>query len=290
MRYVYGEEVIIVNFIGNFILLLSVFKARRLKAAYLRICVSAAIGAAYAFGAIACEGLFVSWVGKLAALAAMGAAITKPLKLLDVMINCALVTVASFASGGCILFISYLFNPYLSAAVDRAISVTYPAAAFGMIIGAFATVKIYQKVFLKLEGVEYSKVTVTSEGVEMTLTLLEDSGNLLRTNTGAAVVLLENDKFVRLSGIDTYEFETYDAYSRYVDALERSKKTRVSPIALSTINKRGIQLIYKADKMLLDGNICVSPVYVSGASQMRRRSFDGIYSRKIINERCFYEY
>ncbi|MDR2519451.1 MAG: sigma-E processing peptidase SpoIIGA [Eubacteriaceae bacterium] len=282
----YGEDIILINFIVNFILLASVFRARRRKVSYWRCSLAASLGALYALAAVGGSGALFEVAFKLASCAAMGIIITpKPIPK-DAAINSALILCTSFSCAGATLFFSYLAKGAAAPGTIFAAQHATRAAVFlGALFGSAVASLVYDRAFLRLEGVEFSRAVVVCGARQMKATLLNDTGNLLRTLGGHSITLLSEPLFRELTGIQRCRLDSYEEFEREREGMDAFQKERVGIAMVESMNGSSLQIIFRADALRLEGGFAASPAYISAAKNMSSSTFDGIYNQKYIMER-----
>ncbi|MCL1913985.1 MAG: sigma-E processing peptidase SpoIIGA [Eubacteriaceae bacterium] len=285
MRYVYGEELFAMNFACNLILALSAYKARRIKIVWARACLGALVGVAYMFLVVA-NRFYATAFWKLAALVLMALCITPHIALRELVINSALMLVSSFSAAGCVLALSMVASTSLAAGFGPA---SYITSVLGAALGAFATITVYRKSFLSLEGAKYSTFNIKSEGRSIRAVLFDDSGNLAKTPFGASISVLEEKSFLELSGASCSSVGGYAEFASFVHEVPDERKSRFSVTKLSGVGTESYRLVYKADLAAINGQYILAPAYFCGAPLPGSWEYDGVCNIRLILERCVYE-
>jgi len=209
--------------------------------------------------------------------------------LKDVAINAALILCTSFSCAGAILFLSWLSASSLYASLASPLHANYATALVGTIAGGWMAAVVYDKAFLRLEGLEYAKAAIECNGKREEAVLLNDTGNLLRTATGHPVIFLNATMFQKLTGIDRLVFSGFEEYMAYYESLPASIRGRISATSVQSANSLSLQIVFKADKIVFQGLAFLAPAYISGSENMKELTFDGIYNHKFLMERYRYE-
>ncbi|MCL1803993.1 MAG: sigma-E processing peptidase SpoIIGA [Eubacteriaceae bacterium] len=282
MRYIYGEAFILQNFIGNYMVLSSVLRARRRKKAPLRVAAASLCGAVYALAALKLGGLLVGIAFKLASCAAMSFILTRKPTARDIAINACLALFSSFACAGSALFFSFCAAKGFSGALAYE---PVPSLA-GLICGSLFTQQVYSKAYLPLEGVLYAKAQLFYGPDVWKASLLNDSGNLLKTLGGNSVALLNEALFSEITGLAHYAFSTYEEYEKAYGSLEPYQQKRCSALLVESANASNVQIVFKIDRLEFEDGLALEPAYISGAKNVSVHSFDGVYNRNHVLERC----
>lgn len=291
MNYVYGEEVIIVNFIGDFMILATVLFTRNKPFSIFRCAAGAVIGVLYAFGAILWGSITINLPMKLLVSCAMALIITKPCTFKDTIINAAVIIFTSFVSAGCTLFFSFVFTSSLYVGGGFLFSSNYALLFFGMLAGCLSVKQIYgvMNKYLQFDRLIYPCTVVYNNKIK-TINLLADSGNLLRTVTGKNVVVLDHQIFSDLTGISKMRFESYEEYEEYFRQLNEFDRFKVGIILAQTIHSTQYLLVIKIDEIRFKNGFILYDIYTaSGNIDHTKGEFGGIFNPILLKRRFDYE-
>ncbi len=289
MNYVYGEEVILVNFIGDFLIAATAVLARNKKFSPLRCSAAGIIGVAYAFAAILWSSITVHFPVKILVSFAMAFVITKNNKIKDILLNTALLVFVSFVSAGCTLCLSFLFSGSLILTGGYLFTSNYATIFSGMILGCVSVYFIYGILNkqLKFDRLIY-ECCIRFKGEIMKAKLLADSGNLLKTLTGNPVIVLESSLFIYLTKITQVRFADYGEYEQYIK--QKDIKAITSIIYAQTIHSSEYLLVVKADEIAFDGGAVYYDVYMASGNVKRPKGeFNGIFNPTLLKRRNAYE-
>lgn len=287
MNYVYGEEVILVNFIGDFIIAATVVLARNKKFSFLRCSAAGAIGVLYAFSAIIWSSVMIQFPVKILVSFAMAFFITKENKIKDIFLNTALLVFISFVAAGCTLFLSFLFSSSIVLSAGYLFGSGYVTILAGMIIGCSSVYFLYGLLNkqLNFDQMIYP-CSVHINGEKRNVKLLADSGNLLRTISGNNVIVLENSIFTSLTQILKVRFADYAEYESYVRSLNDCLKSVVSIVFAQTIHSSEYLLVIKADEIRFENGVVLSDVYIASGNVKRPKGeFNGIFNPVLLKRR-----
>jgi hypothetical protein len=229
------------------------------------------------------EGVFVSQIMKLTTCFLMALIISK-FALKDIALNAALILIETYSTAGAILFLSFLnVQTAYTAALP---GVGYLSMVLGALMGAYLTLLIYEAALSKFEDTLISKVTIECGPCRTNARLLSDSGNLLTTPTGNPITIIRKDLFLSITGLSEATFESYEDYLAFHETLEIDTRKRTNVVSVQSVTGNSLILIYRVDRLVLDGDYYISPAYIGAAQTFKSTGFDGIYNRRSTLNRC----
>lgn len=114
------------------------------------------------------------------------------------------------------------------------------------------------------------------------LRLYHDSGNLLATYGGEAVIVIKDEYYAYLFGISAARFDDLPAALTAASLLSERERAQTLLLGASTINGQTILLVHRADNLFLPAfGKNVSPIYVA-AGAIGSDAFDGIANMDMI--------
>ena len=283
MKYVYIEEIVALNLISNLIIIYSVIKMRRINLHIARVIVGALVGALFAVLVAMYDD--INNVGyKIIVTLIMSLLISERMKAREVIVSFSLLTICSFTASGIVIFISMISSGVNGVMTEYIFRTNYIIILFSLLSARYLTSYLYRFALKRfnLQGDIYL-CDITAKDKTVSLKLLNDSGNLLRSIGGEPICVISKKMFYRITQIKS-EFDTYTDYSVYYDNLSDEDKQRVSVVKIGTVIGSKLQLYYRADSLSINNSKTLRNVLISSGS-INSTSYDGVINMKEYDNR-----
>lgn len=282
--YVYIEDIILVNFVADYIVLNRVLKKNCINRIMLcNILVS--ILETLFITLIFIKGyLYLSNIFKFLALFVSAFFVTKPRKIKNFFKNLFLIYIYTFILAGAVLFVKYF------SVKDPFYKMDYSVGLFDIVSGFFiGYVLIYIfdtfvfNKFVQISGTYEAEILFADKTVK-DIFLYADTGNLIRTLSGDSVVVINNKIMKNICKTEKIRFDSYDEYLECYRSLDYDVFIHCGVIKVNTVSEGEYLLSVRVDKMIFGGKYIIENVTVVGGN-FTYSEFDGIFNPIILTNR-----
>ena len=278
--YVYIEEVFLVNFLADYIICHFVCRLKSCGKRTSRCALCAFTGAAYAVLSI-----YINFgiAGKIIVCIIMGAILDSSGPHETVVASVYILTGSFICAGGSIAF-TYIFN---SDDMISPVKLNYTVLFSGIAVALFVFDKCMRPMTADMEiGKKIISGEIYFSGNTVSVSLFNDSGNLLRTNNGSSIVIVDYSVSEKLlKGICENIFPSYtDSSITQNPPPELYGKTGI--VYANTISGKSTLFTLRADSMMLlysDEIIEINPVYLA-FTEIKDNRFCGIVNCGLITK------
>lgn len=282
--YVYIEDIILVNFVADYIVLNRVLKKNCINRIMLcNILVS--ILETLFITLIFIKGyLYLSNIFKFLTLFVSAFFVTKPRKIKNFFKNLFLIYIYTFILAGAVLFVKYF------SVKDPFYKMDYSVGLFDIVSGFFiGYVLIYIfdtfvfNKFVQISGTYGAEILFADKTVK-DIFLYADTGNLIRTLSGDSVVVINNKIMKNICKTEKIRFDSYDEYLECYCSLDYDVFIHCGVIKVNTVSGGEYLLSVRVDKMIFGGKYIIENVTVVGGN-FTYSEFDGIFNPIILTNR-----
>ncbi len=286
--YVYIEDIILVNFVADYIVLNWVCKKNCInRIMFCNILVS--ILETLFITLIFIKGyLYLSNIFKFLTLFISAFFVTKPRKIKNFFKNLFLIYIYTFILAGSVLFVKYFGVKDLFYKMDDSVGLFDIVSGFliGYVLIYIFDTFIFNK-SVQISGI-YEAEILFSDKIIKEIFLYADTGNFIRTLSGESVVVISNRIMKNICKTETLSFDSYDEYLKCYRSLDYDIFTHCGVTKVNTVSGCKYLLSVRIDKMIFSGNYIIENVTVVGGD-FSYSEFDGIFNPIIFKTGGMYD-
>lgn len=272
--FVYAEDVFVLNFIVDMLILCFVFKYEiKAKSKYILRILAIAVSESVLVVFLINRSLVFKTFGKMLLLFAVAWTASQKKNFRYVAGNFFLLMADSFVLCGAVLFVGNGFDFLKLSALKKSVSFV-----LGCVLSLAACFWFDRCIRNKIRFFPRQcscSVCVNGKMIE-NIMLFADTGNLLMSASGNGIVVLSKEIFRKLSGLSAAKLCALSDYFSFYEALPGELKPKAGFKITKGVNGVNVYVTLKTDYIIIDGHSIKNALIMPG--EFSGSGFDGIYN------------